>query len=632
MQDYFIISVESRKGGVGKTTAALNLGYLLREKYHVLLLDIDITGTSISAVQKSSFWKDNVFIVKDIDNKNLNLLHFFTKNYLKGQDLLNFTSKDERKKIPVKDSTINVIVSELYDEDNKMLYDPSILLGNIHVFWFIEMIKKIINNFRLCFDDKKKCVILLDNSPGFVGIGKAVHDLLIDEGPLVGKFLSISSLDTQDLQSCLKATSTIHSDYITKFDNYHNPDTSEDNGKFYVQVKLSREGEYEYYKDSTKKESLSSYHGLVINKVAKDIVEGISTYDFEQLFTPSIKHIFDELTIKGISSYMVPFDIVLMTQFYSSLIHKDINKKNRNSIKSLNYSLGTIEKHINRIENNDDLHFDLLRIANSIDKSIINLKYSLVSSDYEIISSKISDEWSPIWPLQKILLILKEQGLAPESKELSFPKREVMKKQIRFFGLLPQFKSHFLSYNNSERMFIDAVFSVLCEIKFCCSNVAGENDSKVNESHIKNDFLDWRRICEMSVKWIIRILRSYKKSEKKDLASFILGEEAAKDDHNLDFFVNSREFIMSFKQAVSRLMDIAPDIRTLLNVIHIVTVNNEGRYSKDVDFTSLLNRKILTKEYNYDIAKEKMYDELRDSDYMGSFRGVLSNVIQKWNL
>lgn len=48
-KNFKIISVESRKGGVGKTTAALNLADLLVEKgYKVLLLDLDITGTSIS--------------------------------------------------------------------------------------------------------------------------------------------------------------------------------------------------------------------------------------------------------------------------------------------------------------------------------------------------------------------------------------------------------------------------------------------------------------------------------------------------------------------------------------------------------------------------------------------------------
>ena len=48
-ENFKIISVESRKGGVGKTTAALNLADLVLEKgYKVLLLDLDITGTSIS--------------------------------------------------------------------------------------------------------------------------------------------------------------------------------------------------------------------------------------------------------------------------------------------------------------------------------------------------------------------------------------------------------------------------------------------------------------------------------------------------------------------------------------------------------------------------------------------------------
>ena len=41
-QDHFIIiSVESRKGGVGKTTVVLNLAKLLMDYYHVLVLDVD---------------------------------------------------------------------------------------------------------------------------------------------------------------------------------------------------------------------------------------------------------------------------------------------------------------------------------------------------------------------------------------------------------------------------------------------------------------------------------------------------------------------------------------------------------------------------------------------------------------
>lgn len=82
--NYKIISVESRKGGVGKTTAALNLSNLLIEEgYAVLLLDIDITGTSISGC-KSLYWKELINSIK-IKNKEANLLEIFYNSYLLGK-------------------------------------------------------------------------------------------------------------------------------------------------------------------------------------------------------------------------------------------------------------------------------------------------------------------------------------------------------------------------------------------------------------------------------------------------------------------------------------------------------------------------------------------------------------------
>lgn len=95
MANYKLISVESRKGGVGKTTAALNLGYLLKEKYHVLLLDIDITGTSIKAVQKSRFWMRETRLLTNLEGSPINLLQYYTDTYLKGKDLFKFTCSQE---------------------------------------------------------------------------------------------------------------------------------------------------------------------------------------------------------------------------------------------------------------------------------------------------------------------------------------------------------------------------------------------------------------------------------------------------------------------------------------------------------------------------------------------------------
>ena len=80
---YKVYSIESRKGGVGKTTIALNLAsVLVKRKEPVLLLDCDITGTSIADPAKNSpFWRTetNIVTVRDKDGKTveLNLLQYF---------------------------------------------------------------------------------------------------------------------------------------------------------------------------------------------------------------------------------------------------------------------------------------------------------------------------------------------------------------------------------------------------------------------------------------------------------------------------------------------------------------------------------------------------------------------------
>ncbi len=65
-----IVSVESRKGGVGKTTAALCLARLLLKKgYAVLVLDLDVTGTNASDIAKSPFWKNYLNIIHERNDK-----------------------------------------------------------------------------------------------------------------------------------------------------------------------------------------------------------------------------------------------------------------------------------------------------------------------------------------------------------------------------------------------------------------------------------------------------------------------------------------------------------------------------------------------------------------------------------
>ena len=119
--NYIIVSVESRKGGVGKTTVVLNLAKLLRERYHVLVLDVDITGTSINAIEGISVWRKSVRLLKDKKRESINLLQFFKEQYLLGRYSMNFSEDGDADSIKIYPDFVNVIGSELYAADGTLL-------------------------------------------------------------------------------------------------------------------------------------------------------------------------------------------------------------------------------------------------------------------------------------------------------------------------------------------------------------------------------------------------------------------------------------------------------------------------------------------------------------------------------
>ena len=130
--DYIIVSVESRKGGVGKTTVVLNMAKLLMKHYHVLVLDVDVTGTSINAIQNTNVWQKSTRLLEGEKGKAINLLQFFKKQYLSGSNNMRFSTKPTSGEVRVYEDYINVIGSELYDTEGQMLYDPSIIFDEIH--------------------------------------------------------------------------------------------------------------------------------------------------------------------------------------------------------------------------------------------------------------------------------------------------------------------------------------------------------------------------------------------------------------------------------------------------------------------------------------------------------------------
>ncbi len=637
MCNYKLISVESRKGGVGKTTAALNLGYILKETYHVLLLDIDITGTSISAIQSSRFWmNDTVLLTKD--DKPINLLQYFANTYLKGEDLFEFSLNQEPNKIQIKQDGINVIASELYGEDALLMYDPSLLLENLHVYWLTKMITGVCERFELCFDDVKPCVIILDNSPGFVGIGKAVHDIMTDIGPERAKFLTVSSLDVQDLESSLKSIYSLHQEYIDKLNGAHYPETQKGDEKFYAQVMLSGDTEYTYYKQAQNEANLPSYQGLIINKVAKGIIEGRTRYDYQRFLTEKLQGVFNALYDGRIKDYLVPFDNVLLTQFYG--VFEEKRNWEKPSQTALKKRLSTIEGQIKGLDslNAETLPYALLRRANSFEKTIDALKGALIACGYEVIASKFRQEWSPMEPIRRLMDVMKRMGFTAEGFELYVPKNDRMQREMEYFhGMVSKGRDYAREQQQDRVWLAAAVASIACELSFCYSNKILWNNERGwnNDAPWGESKEHWANIVNNAMyDWMISISDSYAmyNGEEKSLASFVISPEVSGCDGSLREMFDNDEFVTTLKQSVSRLIDLGSDMQTMINLIRTITINNEGSFSSDVDFVQFLNHKIVEKRYDYYQAKERMYSELRDSDYMAAYREVLNRVVNNWGL
>lgn len=340
MIDYKIYSVESRKGGVGKTTVALNLAKTLIGKgYDVLLIDCDITGTPISeAAKHSPFWKDCITVATDNEGVSQNLIGYYERFFLNGHRV----SEEFVKSLAYKRDMIHLVGSEIYDDEGNLIIDPRNLMDDMHSYWFLDMIKDISKKFSEIAESEQVAVVL-DNSPGYVGIGRSLREWLTSLGPDKAHFVLVSSLDEQDIDSTISSATEIQRMMMEKFmlAKYSLQTESKDlsastkvnemlNAKKYLSnFFYELAGGMEYPSDTKKEYKVSDYIKVIINKVPDDYLEEGKGYHFDDKKNEDRKVLIQQLFPIGADSFptnIVKYDNAISGQFIESSLERPVTE------------------------------------------------------------------------------------------------------------------------------------------------------------------------------------------------------------------------------------------------------------------------------------------------------------------
>lgn len=404
--DFLIISVESRKGGVGKTTAALNMARILLEKRHraVLFVDADITGTNATDSLDSPFWKDICHPIRCFEKGKIrvaNLLAIFERQFMPGLSIPRFV-KESQKKVLDDDhlldlalDKINVLGSQIYDSDPRSkatgicISKPSVLFDELHAFWFIQFLEEICQAFWETvrkYQPDHAVAVVVDNSPGYIGIAPAVQEWLTDLGPALGKFLTVSSLDKQDLISCGHAVHNLHQLYAHKWqvsqqfrnaigserdttEEYHlardeegfflrlleAPPMTVEPGHAIESASFVSGADLAFYQGANAEagrmyfDQPDRYQGLILNRVPRLIRRGVYSFDTELILSLQSQgnKVVQRLLGKDKTEYaqrMVSYDEYIEFQFLQSLISPHLDRRSRRS-RRLRELMNVLEGH-----------------------------------------------------------------------------------------------------------------------------------------------------------------------------------------------------------------------------------------------------------------------------------------------
>lgn len=403
-----LYSIESRKGGVGKTTIAMNLGKQLLKSGPVLLLDCDITGTSISdPASNSVYWKDEANVLKYEDGTPYNLLGYFLDTYVKGGGV----TEDFTKEGMLQERKINVIGSQLYAPTSRSIADTRVLMDEIHSFWLMEFVNQLISVFEKKFEEKEVHIIV-DNSPGYVGFCQALHQTMLKLGPTRAKYLMVSSIDEQDLKSSIYACSEISNqinDRI-KIAQYYKSQIENQQTSADVAVMINEDADLKRFyfslmEDSRLLESYTEkqftakdYLAIVLNKVPRSLDEDNFNYHFENVLKPEEMAIFREITSfkEDKPQTIINYDEAISYQYYWKYLKNTNEEAEKDSYWTRRFRVLSVQ--------NDEIGRQKDRI-NAIDKQdgiYEALVISLTKHGYSRVAKSLPASWTPSYTYEQL--------------------------------------------------------------------------------------------------------------------------------------------------------------------------------------------------------------------------------------
>lgn len=209
MKGFKIISVESRKGGVGKTTVARLLAEIVTAPYvdsrnvnvRAVVIDLDILGT------------DSADFIKTIPGDYIQIADRCLLECFNGKT---FSNKIGLKKWKIDEKRIFYIPSLLSSyskKERRIKYIPQLLFDELHSQWFMDLLKELFQQFVSDYNEDYELVFILDNPPGYSEFVPVLEDYLVEIGPEIGKTIFVCSLDKQDLKASAAGMRLLYKKY-----------------------------------------------------------------------------------------------------------------------------------------------------------------------------------------------------------------------------------------------------------------------------------------------------------------------------------------------------------------------------------------------------------------------------------